>query len=1582
GPLLTYTPTATLTRTDSLTYAVSDGTETAMARISFEPNPARLHVTPGAALFAAAGEARTFAVRAFDGSGREFPVDDLGLVWSVDDPTALDIALESTSAQTATVTAATDLGSLLIVVRSRARPEIEPAIVPVMVARLAGGVTVIPDARISYPEPNPLPNQPPHLAPVGANGLPLIGSFTLDELILGHEIVTDTATQNPQFRYPVVLRGAAPAIGAVVLVGESRPVMGRVVRVTEREGFALVQLEQTLPTAIFSMADLSLNTTDVISSGLITADELLAPADPGADMPGQARARQGAMPPPPPGPTLSNCSIASGVQGLDIKLSDTALDLQPTLDFDYRIEEEQVTYLKLTTGFNAVAEVKAALDFQFGYAVSVDCYWPAKTLKLNATAGGWLAVLNAIAGPRITLGPSIKLEAKAFGGPRLKMSTGFRASAKLEIGVVWDRGVTQQVRRFDPQLTPHYQQTNGFENEQELISGRIEVTLGFYFASKAQFLIGGSIVDLIRDHIKQYKNDLKGWQEFVVSYIERTIVRRLTITLVEARYGPEAKLEAGNLAQALADKETTGKFDIQMTFKIEPVIFTNILKALALNFPIEMSFEQNWGIYSMYERLSLASAEVRPSPKVKEGDRIAIEANVQGPGLYQGMLFYGGQKLTDLTASGNRLTGDWSVTKEVCDDSKAQANGQVDLTIVGYNKMATKTIYIVIPVVIFGTVIPIPIDLRDRLPVPNYLGTVKVNCSDLTIDTQLFPGPDATGRITACRGNGSTFTINTQSSAEDRLGKISRIELYYDNSLVHEEDGHGTSQSLAALYSITLNHPDTSLHTIRAVVYALDEQGQPTRTKESEQQFYIDWQDDCAERFTEQERREITSRCFTRIEMREREGMRRHDPVTGNTYIDWGPWGPWVPFQDLPTGLCSIRISGDPHILTPDGLEFDSFARGEFIYLRPKAGRQGVAVQARQERITGRNERFKDFPWTSWITALAIEADGTTFEFGIDHLATPLVNGERRTLAPGLHMFGEADLLVGADGHVELHYQSTNIIIAQMQDFLELRAVVAQDGSLEGMLGTPNGDDSDDFRWPDGTPARDAFDLAEGWRITEREESLFTYAAGQGPETYNHAQIGQPPSREELAPYVEQARALLQSTCQSDVLDDIALRNAALELYTGRPATEVVQSGLCWYVVQGRVTNTLVDGLAVPGAPVMVAAPELASCHTITDRNGYYRCYMPAQGAIPSLVTIQVAGRGEGRATAAFSRLPIMGGLETAEIDLQVSPTTLEMVGHVRDGSGTPLYNAELRMQGPPAAGLARAYATANGDGFYRTYMMFDDGVVGGANTYYLTFNPQWSTNPTLPGIKSTLERPIPALKERELNTISETLVLTGSLVRFSGRVAYAFNPAKTIAGALVQITPGAPVDGWPGCNVKTLRYARAVANPLEETTNGSLVGTYSCEARITGSAPFTATIKIPGSDQQRIVTVDPAGRGVGETVPVIADFEVATTVVRVHGRVQNKLGQPVAGAELLLRGVPAGRGAPPLPPFLNTAATVQSDANGHYEAFFGLWDRFTQGEVEYTLTYGMLDRAGAISFKDLQPGAVNDVAHDINVSG
>src|SRR3712207_7963584 len=38
-----------------------------------------------------------------------------------------------------------------------------------------------------------------------------------------------------------------------------------------------------------------------------------------------------------------------------------------------------------------------------------------------------------------------------------------------------------------------------------------------------------------------------------------------------------------------------------------------------------------------------------------------------------------------------------------------------------------------------------------------------------------------------------------------------------------------------------------------------------------------------------------------------------------------------------------------------------------------------------------------------------------------------------------------------------------------------------------------------DFRWPDGSEARDAFDLANGWRITDRAQSLFTYEPGKGP---------------------------------------------------------------------------------------------------------------------------------------------------------------------------------------------------------------------------------------------------------------------------------------------------------------------------------------------------------------------------------------------------------------------------------------------------------------------------------------------------
>src|SRR6185436_3260208 len=293
--------------------------------------------------------------------------------------------------------------------------------------------------------------------------------------------------------------------------------------------------------------------------------------------------------------------------------------------------------------------------------------------------------------------------------------------------------------------------------------------------------------------------------------------------------------------------------------------------------------------------------------------------------------------------------------------------------------------------------------------------------------------------------------------------------------------------------------------------------------------------------------------------------------------------------------------------------------------------------------------------------------------------------------------------------------------------------------------------------------AGDPYQLANSWRVRDTAASLFTYNSGEGPFTYNRYNLGDPlPSPQELAPYRLQAAALITNVCRPNTVDETLLTNAAYELFIGRVPDELARTSLCFYQVSGVVMNSLVPGLPVPGAKITVSSAQLnATCETWTDRQGRYTCSIAPDGQTGQVI-VQVSGRGTATAAVTFAELPPAGGTLEVVRNFSLAPTTLQLTGLVRDQLNQPLYNAQLRIQGPDGAGFVRSYAVSSADGAYATYLMLDDGVLAGQNTYQVSFNPDHRLDPDARVIASSQTFTFSGLNEHALNLVPQDIQLTG----------------------------------------------------------------------------------------------------------------------------------------------------------------------------------------------------------------------------
>ncbi|GAB4202432.1 MAG: hypothetical protein OHK0022_25620 [Roseiflexaceae bacterium] len=373
-------------------------------------------------------------------------------------------------------------------------------------------------------------------------------------------------------------------------------------------------------------------------------------------------------------------------------------------------------------------------------------------------------------------------------------------------------------------------------------------------------------------------------------------------------------------------------------------------------------------------------------------------------------------------------------------------------------------------------------------------------------------------------------------------------------------------------------------------------------------------------------------------------------------------------------GRGTITNWGDPHITTADGVHFDSHALGEFIYLRPKAGKTGITVQGRQQYYqAGR------FP--AITTALAFRIGNNTVEIRSNRSPYVLVNGNNPNKST-LDLGDSASLTIGTDIY-QITSPALTILVQRKGNYLDSYVTLPLNNTLEGMWGTPNGSKADDMVLPSGAVMTDTMKLADGWRITDRTLSLFTYASGEGPQTFNIANtnMSQVPSAAALAPFVTQAQNLLTTTCDTGGVapNPVRVNALALDLYIGTTANTLA-SQLCSYQLSGQITTTNPAGVPVVGAQVAITSAQTQSCTSFTDTQGRYRCTLPplTGGAIP---TLQVSVSGLSAQSFTFPSKARMGTTLTGTLNLSVARPTLRLTVRTVNENNVAMPNTVVELE-------------------------------------------------------------------------------------------------------------------------------------------------------------------------------------------------------------------------------------------------------------------------------------------------------------
>ena len=219
---------------------------------------------------------------------------------------------------------------------------------------------------------------------------------------------------------------------------------------------------------------------------------------------------------------------------------------------------------------------------------------------------------------------------------------------------------------------------------------------------------------------------------------------------------------------------------------------------------------------------------------------------------------------------------------------------------------------------------------------------------------------------------------------------------------------------------------------------------------------------------------------------------------------------PWDPDKECQKPRKPRSSSnGDPHLVSFDGQPFDVMALGEFVNARDPSG--DFEIQTRHLSISS---------VAAGTSAVAIGTGDHRITFtvaAIDFLAEPVIRVDGEVTDSTSLTLGDVEVAVtGTDAVLTWPDGSTVEVTYAGGWFVDVTPTAERAATLEGLMGSADGDFTNDLRMPDGTivdPVHASVtdsDYSLSWRV-EEGASLFDYEAGESAATFNVAMPDAPP---------------------------------------------------------------------------------------------------------------------------------------------------------------------------------------------------------------------------------------------------------------------------------------------------------------------------------------------------------------------------------------------------------------------------------------------------------------------------------------
>ncbi|NJL05673.1 MAG: hypothetical protein HC911_12375, partial [Chloroflexaceae bacterium] len=669
---------------------------------------------------------------------------------------------------------------------------------------------------------------------------------------------------------------------------------------------------------------------------------------------------------------------------------------------------------------------------------------------------------------------------------------------------------------------------------------------------------------------------------------------------------------------------------------------------------------------------------------------------------------------------------------------------------------------------------------------------------------------------------------------------------------------------------------------------------------------------------------------------------------------------------------------GDPHVTTWDGVYYTSLHRGEFVRA-VDTFYDTMEYQIRQEVIPGS-------PWAAVNTAVAVRVGEHVIQ--IERLTNRLlIDGEVVQLPVGSYPIGAATLVIqpriytitfpAPDG------STTKLIITLAggaAPHLNIAMSTGKHGLYRGTLGIPDNNPANDWTTRAGDLTSDLNTFFESWRITTLEQSLFTYAPGNGPWTYNQG-AGGLPSPEYLRGnnpqgrnYLQEAADFYQTYCGATMSlasnADFLTRSVAIDLIAGITPDELADAGRCFTAdlmpatggqslrselhLSGRVVHADDTALGLAGVSVEIRAVNQQNrivCETISGSNGMYTCALHEDPQTYSNVASLSLQYRVGNSATNLPQLvsitpPTPGGRVSHHQDLPMRPDhVLWLSGRVLGPDGLGIANTTLTVTGP----IYAAMRTRN-DGTYNGYVTLPPDVSYGLLTYTVNSRTHTASEEVPFSFATNGIHAIPYDVHTAAHLVGGGNGGNGGNGGIGGRTASSVArqlTEQTARRLTLQGTVRHPHPTGRGVVGAQVSVSGMGMDSVQCPTND--VGQYSCDTIIhTAQAfPFEITVSGVGSAQQRLTLTSADIPRPGENRAVTVDITAqAVTTLDLNGRLTDPSGNPVANAMIEAR----------LP---GVSVAGMSAADGSYRLLLDVPDDLVTGNqatgnLAYRVQYGM----------------------------